>query len=104
MLRDETEERALHGGDFTDFEEAFALNRTLQEDDRSYELFKRVHAKNPVLASICFPMSLNLLVQHGDYELCRGYIKDPIGAFEKIRQMREKSLSAKRANPKIGNP
>jgi tetratricopeptide (TPR) repeat protein len=101
-IRDENDKLLLSGsGGFAEFHESSAISEALQEQDKTYELFKAVHAKYPAVATDCFHVAMDLLVERGDYELCRGYIKDPVKSFEDIRHMRELNLSFSRTNPKF---
>jgi tRNA A-37 threonylcarbamoyl transferase component Bud32 len=89
-IRDrDTQEFAEGRGYFDLFMDVHSLNQYLGEDEATYSLFKRIEQSDPPLARQCFGVSEDLLVSHGEYDLCQGYIGDPQTAFESIRQSRE---------------
>jgi hypothetical protein len=89
-IRDrDTQEFAEGRGYFDLFMDVHSLNQYLGEDEATYSLFKRIEQSDPPLARQCFGVIEDLLVSHGEYDLCQGYIGDPQTAFESIRQSRE---------------
>jgi hypothetical protein len=105
-IRDhDTQEFAEGRGYFDLFMDVHSLNQYLGEDEATYSLFKRIEQSDPPLAQQCFGVIEDLLVNHGEYDLCLGYIGDPQTAFESIHQSREQmkkwedQLSARRQEP-----
>jgi tetratricopeptide (TPR) repeat protein len=74
------------GGDFDVFMDLSNINRSLQDEDSTYEAFNKLRQRNPTLAWQCFLAAEGLLVKHGDYALCLEYVGDPEVAFAQIRQ------------------
>ncbi len=66
------------GGGFAEFQEFAAFNRTLNEGDKTYELFKQLDAKFPDIAAKCFHVAMDLVIAKKDYALCGKHLKDPI--------------------------
>ena len=66
--------------------ELSSLNRYLQEEDATYESFKKLRQRNPALAWQCFFLVEPLLLKHGDYALCLEYLGDPEAAFDRLRR------------------
>jgi tetratricopeptide (TPR) repeat protein len=86
-LRARDTEVFLGGGGYFDlFMELSSLNQYLQDENATYELFKKLQHRDPALARQCFFVAEPLLVKHGDYALCLEYIGDPQTAFSRIRQ------------------
>jgi predicted Ser/Thr protein kinase len=76
-------------GYFDLFMEVSALNRELQDEQATYDLFNKIRQQDPALARQCFFAVEPLLVKRGDYSVCLEYIGDPETAFSSIRQKRE---------------
>jgi tetratricopeptide (TPR) repeat protein len=74
------------GGDFDLFMELSNINRSLQDEDATYEAFNKLRQRNPTLAWQCFLVAERLLIKHGDYALCLEYVGDPEAAFDHICQ------------------
>ena len=86
-IRDaDTREFSVGRGYFDLFMEVSSINRELQDPDETLALFQQVEAGDKKLAQQCFGLVEGLLVQHGEYEKCLGYLGDPQAAFERIRQ------------------
>src|SRR5688572_5816633 len=103
-IRDENEVKLLEGaGDFREFHDFSAINRTLKDDERTYRLFLQLDAKHPAIARKCFDVTLDLIVAHKNYDLYAKYGGDPIERYERFRHMRETNLGMARQNPKMDN-
>ena len=76
-------------GDFDLFMELSSLNQYLQDEQATYEMFGKLRQRDPALAWQCFFVAEPVLVKHGDYALCFGYLGDPEAAFNRIRQQWE---------------
>ena len=74
------------GGDFDLFLELSNINRSLQDEDATYEAFNKLRQRNPTLAWQCFLVVERWLVKRGDYALCLEYVGDPEAAFDRISQ------------------
>jgi serine/threonine protein kinase/Flp pilus assembly protein TadD/photosystem II stability/assembly factor-like uncharacterized protein len=73
-------------GDFALFMEVSSINRYLEDDNATYTLFQSIRQQDKVLAQQCYPLVQDLLIQHGEYEVCLGYLGDPQTAFDRIHQ------------------
>lgn len=101
-LRDQHEQTLLAGaGGFPEFHEYASFNRTLKEDDKTYELFKRLHAAYPQTAAQCFHAAMNLIVARKDYELCGAYIKDALKLYEDSQKARDLNLNLAKSRPEF---
>ncbi|HWQ91564.1 MAG TPA: carboxypeptidase-like regulatory domain-containing protein, partial [Clostridia bacterium] len=76
--------RSGHGY-FELFMELDALNRELDQENASLELFKRLHSEDKRLARQCYAIVESLLVNQREYQLCTNYITNPQAKFETIR-------------------
>ncbi len=86
-IRDADVRQFSEGNGYADlFQEIAGINQYLNDDDATVALFQSIGKSDPRLAAQCFLYAENLLVQKGDYELCRQYLGDPQAAFERIRQ------------------
>jgi hypothetical protein len=103
-VRDENAAKLLDGaGGFQEYHECFAINRTLKDDDRTYELFLRLDALHPAIARKCFDVTVDLIVARKRYDLYAKYGGDPIERYERFRHMRETNLGLARKNPTMDN-
>lgn len=103
-VRDENAAKLLDGGgDFREFHDFSAINRVLQESERTYRLFVVLDANHPEVAKRCFDVALDLIVAHENYALFAKYGGDPIERYERIRQLREGGLKMAAQNPKLDN-
>jgi tetratricopeptide (TPR) repeat protein len=103
-IRDQHEKMLLSGkGGYAEFSEYSSINKILKEDDKTYNVFKQLHAQYPDIAVQCFRTALDLIIERKDYELCGAYIKDPVKWYEEIRQMREMSVNIAKTNPTLNN-
>lgn len=95
-IRDKkTKELELGVGSFDHFHEVFAINRYLEQNEKTRELFKFLDKHHPAVAMLCFHVAKNLLAESHDYELCGKYIKDPMDEFRRIKEMRTLDLNMK---------
>ena len=76
---------------FTDVQ---AINRELQDENVTYELFKTIREKDPQLAGQCYFWVESLLVAKGEYQWCYDHMGDPQFRFDSIRR----SFDMERAN------
>ena len=103
-VRDKNKKALLDGtGNFQNFHDLSSINQYLNKDNETYELFLEIDKKFPTLATSCFIVTKDLVVEHKNYQLYGKYLKDPIGKYEEIVSMREMNLSGMRTNPKLNN-
>jgi hypothetical protein len=74
-LKDGAEDREL----FTD---VAAINRTLSNDEATYDLFCSINSRNPSFAARCARIATPALVKAFDFKLARAFIPDPEQAIE----------------------
>ncbi len=79
-------------GYFALFQEVWAINRFLPQEEETYELFKSFRDKDPELARQCYGMVEGLLVAKGEYQWCYDHMGDPRMKFDSIRQLRDMRL------------
>ena len=92
-IRDADTRQFSEGGYADLFQEVSGINKYLSQEDATLALFNTIEHRDPALARQCYPSVQGLLVQKGEYEKCVGYIGDPHGAFERIRDSRERMKS-----------
>jgi serine/threonine protein kinase len=68
------------------FSEVSAINRELQNEDATLALFKTIQQQDKQLAGQCYYYAEDLLMQHGEYELCLACIGNPQARFESYRR------------------
>lgn len=104
-MRDQHEKQLLAGtAGFPEFHECSAINRTLEEDEKTYVLFTQLHAKQPEIARSCFDVSLDLIVRHGNYELAGAYLGNPMRRYDQAEHSRQLNLRLMEDNPAMNNP
>jgi serine/threonine protein kinase len=87
QIRDNDVREFSEGRGYSDlFSEINSINGPLNQDDATYALFKMLDTNDPKLAQQCYFYVESLLVQKGEYELCRKYLGDPQFRFDLIRQ------------------
>jgi len=82
-IRDASTRDVLTGGKTArqSFIDVAAINETLDEEERTRELFVKLDASNPALARDVYLRAQPILVRSGDYVLCGRYI-DPKESLE----------------------
>jgi len=68
------------------FSEVKAINEGLNQDDATVTLFKAMLKRDRRLAGQCYPYAEDLLMQKGEYALCRDCLGDPLAHFESLRR------------------
>jgi hypothetical protein len=77
-IRDHKTERLLAGSGNRDlFNDVEAINQYLQEEERTYWLFRELHTRFPDLAKSCADIAMPALVNNKDYKLARLFIEQP---------------------------
>lgn len=103
-VRDENERKLLNGtGGFAEFHECFAINRTLKEGGKTYELFKQLDAKYPDVAQRCFDVATDPIFERKDYALYGKYVGDPLKRYDRIQQLRETNLGLMKKSSALDN-
>ena len=76
-VRDADEAAVAATGSTSDtFHEYASINETLDEQDRTYAIYKDLVAKHPRKAQEYFPIVKTLLVENREYALCSKYVTD----------------------------
>jgi hypothetical protein len=89
-IRDHKTREIVEGRGYSEMvQEVRAINRELEDDDATYELFKTICQKDPKLARQSYAYVEDLLMSKGDYDLCLAYIGDPRARFESYRRSLE---------------
>jgi len=87
-MRDRKTKLVLAGKTKPDvFHEVVALNRTLEQDDRTVELFETLDAERPQEARDLWEMAKEPLFAAKRYDLIAKYIGNPVTQFTKIKAM-----------------
>lgn len=104
-VRNKNEKALLNGeGDFANFHDLSAINKYLEEEDKTVEVFKAIDKQDATLAASCYRAAEDILAERGEYGICGKYFGDPIKKFEDIRHMRELNLSLTRTNAALNTP
>jgi hypothetical protein len=81
-----------------------AINRYLQDDGRTVQLFKLLHQGDPELARQCYALAERALVDGGEYATCISYLADLGQRLEAIRQSYQMTLQIAGENIVLGSP
>lgn len=104
-IRDNNEKALLDGtGGFSNFHDLYAINRYLNEQDKTYNTFITLHNKYPEIAKRCFHVAKDLLVEKKEYRVCGKYVTDPIKEYERFKKFRELDLKMMQENSKHNTP
>jgi hypothetical protein len=104
-LRDESTKTIEDGeGAVSLFHELVAMNRYLQDESQTLQIFKLMHQSHPDLAGQSYELVEQLLVENGDYELCNCYLSDLEKRLEAIRSLHQMTLEIAAENPALGSP
>jgi predicted Ser/Thr protein kinase len=87
-IRDEDGRKISSGEGYFDlFLETASINSELGNQEGTRALFKKLAAApDKALAQQCFPLAQDVLVNSGDYELCRNFMGDPESRFKKLQE------------------
>jgi hypothetical protein len=91
-------------GSFKLFMDVAAINRYLQDDVRTVQLFKLMHERDPELARQCYPLAEQVLVDSGEYAICVSYLEDLEQRLEAIRQSYRMTLEIAEENIVLSSP
>lgn len=85
-IRDKKTRLVTKNGSTDLFGDVVALNRTLNEDNKTVDLFKTVEAKQPEAAKSCFRWAKATLFAANQYSTINKYLGDPVKEFENIQR------------------
>jgi serine/threonine protein kinase/tetratricopeptide (TPR) repeat protein len=87
-IRDRDARRLVEGKGYANlFTDVQAINRELQDEDATYELFKTIREKDPQLAGQCYFWVESLLAAKGEYQWCYDHMGDPQERFDSIQRL-----------------
>ncbi len=90
---DEVREFSEGRGYYALFQEVSVINRSLQHEDKTYELFNSLRDKDPGLAEQCYPLVEAMLVARGEYQWCYDHMGEPQDRFDSFRQDMARELA-----------
>lgn len=88
-------------GNRTLFHDVTALNRTLDENDRTVDLFQQLDENQKELASECWDIAKDAIIAAKRYDLARKYIGSFVKAFTKVKAMYDENTTLY-DNPQMG--
>lgn len=106
-IRDEKTRRLKDGAEDRElFADVSAINRTLSNDEATYDLFCLINNRSPSFSAQCAKIATPALVKAYDFNLARAFIPDPEQAIEAlasgfnkgIERANRSSTSERRAN------
>ena len=68
------------------FQEVSSINRALQQEGKTYELFNSLREKDPGLAQQCYPLAEGMLVAKGEYQWCYDHMGEPQERLDSFRK------------------
>jgi hypothetical protein len=93
-IRDRSAARLLSGKPQPSlFHDVVSLNRTLEEDDRTVELFERLDAERPQDTRDLWEMAKEALFAAKRYDLIAKYLGNPLSQFTKITALYDMNTS-----------
>jgi hypothetical protein len=101
-MRDRTAKQVSgNGGNTLQFFDVAALNRTLDEDSKTVDLFQALDQNKPDMAKQCWIVAKDTVIKAKRYDLARKYVGKPAREFVRIKAMYD--LNAKLYdNPNFG--
>jgi hypothetical protein len=72
-------------GSFELYHDVEALNSTLEQNEKSVELFRKLDQENGPLAAKCWEVAKEHVIKAKAYDLAQKYMGDPLQAFYKAR-------------------
>ncbi len=104
-VRDKNKELLLSGeGSFNNFLDLFSINRELEDENDTYDVFLFLDKKFPSQAENYYHVAEDLLIKRKKYDICGKYIGDPIYKYENMRHMRELQISFMKEDAKMDSP
>jgi tetratricopeptide (TPR) repeat protein len=74
-------------GDFGLFHDVVSLNRTLEQDDQSIQLFEAVQSTAPEYAEKCWQVVKDAVIAAKRFDIAREYLRNPLKEFDRIHGM-----------------
>ncbi len=101
-VRDRTTKRLLEdGGNFQLFQEAAAINRTLEDDAGTVHLFEQMEKSYPRKAPRYWIVAKDYVIAAKRYDLAGRYMKDLDADYRRVKQMYDLNLKLSN-DPKFG--
>lgn len=87
-IRDNKTKRLIDGEKSSSlFQDVAAINRTLNESDKTISLFKIIQTEQPEFAKSCWFYVRDILFQAKSYEIISKYIGNPIREFNSMKEL-----------------
>ncbi len=90
-------------GDAALFSDVAALNRTLNENATTVQLFREIDKTNAALAAQCWPWARQTVFLEKQYDLAKKYLKSPLKEYELAKAQYDWEIAHNRVEP-IGGP
>jgi len=85
------------------FSDVVALNRTLEENNKSIELFETIAKTNPDKAKSCWYWIKDALFDAKRYDLIKNFVGNPVNEFDNIKSQYDLINSMEKNNKNIGS-
>ena len=87
-IRDKKTQQMIQGkGNSHLFHDVTALNRTLGDDTKTVDLFRKLDKEQKDLAKQCWNMGKDAIIKTKAYDLARKYIGNPVREWGKVKEM-----------------
>ena len=73
------------------FHDVMALNRTLNENTKTVELFRTLDKDHPDLAKQCWGIAKSTVIKAKAYDIARKYIGNPVREWGKVKEMYDRN-------------
>ena len=73
------------------FHDVMALNRTLGDDTKTVELFRKLDQDQKEMAKQCWDIAKEAVIKVKAYDLARKYIGDPVREWGKVKEMYDRN-------------
>lgn len=73
------------------FHDVMALNRTLDEDAKTVDLFRALDKDRPDFAKQCWDIAKEAIIKAKAYDLARKYIGNPVREWGKVKEMYDRN-------------
>jgi len=80
-------------GSYDLFVDVRALNRTLEENDETVALFRKLDQEQEDLAKKCWDIAKEAVIKEKAYDLARKYIGNPVREFSKVKASYDRNVS-----------
>lgn len=93
-VRDDKTKIMLDGkGNHSLFHDICSLNQTLDENEKTIDLFRTLDKDQAGMALICWNVAKDVIIQQGDIDLAMKYMPNPSGEFKRVKESYEQLLS-----------